>query len=377
MKITNLILFIVLINSNLNGQALPVTNTILNDKIEGFEFIDAEIEGVRLVGAGEATHGTKEFKIIQCNLFKYLVKNHDYTTFFLEDEYVYCLPIDRYIKGESGNVDSLVAGLRNWPWKTPQLKSLISWMKSYNEMNGNVLSFVGVDFQDHKELKLYLESEFKIKAIDKDLTEIITLLKNSEKRSQSNLLLPSLKEWSNGERKRDAAMAQLIIKYLEQEEQSKGVFCAHNTHLLKIYVDKKNDKKDFALAGGLLDHILKEQYYVLATDFDEGAFYAHALKNDRLSKKKISNHEFKVNNATCPNQKFSLCKYLKDENSEVLFMSDLQEHKWIHVNDVGAVYYRKKNGKKSKYTSQYLKPDYLDSILFFKTTSAATILGKS
>jgi len=277
---------------SINAQILPVSKAILADDIDGFHFIDSEIEGVRLVGVGEATHGTSEFKTIQCNVFKYLVQNHNYNTFFLEDEYVYSLPIDQYIKGGEGQIDSLLAGIRNWPWKTQQMKSLITWMRTYNASHNNVLSFVGTDFQDQKELRDYIKMNYNIKTEGNTLDDIIKTLKDPKHYTQSELILRSLSAWSNGE-KRDVAMAELIMKYLHLNPDSKGVFCAHNTHLLKIYVDKKNDKKDFALAGGQLDYVLKDQYYVIATDFGEGEFYAHTLKKPGLSKKiydKISLH---------------------------------------------------------------------------------------
>jgi len=377
MKFLTCILFSFLLSTALFTQISEVSNSILDDNTAGFEFLDSELKNVRILGIGEATHGTKEFKTVQCNLFKYLVEKHGYTTFFLEDEYINCLPIDKYIKGGEGNIDSLVAGIRNWPWHSPQMKSLITWMRSYNKTNNNALSFVGVDFQDQKEFKDYLENEFKIKAVNKGLQEIIESLKNLKDRSEVELFLPSLQEWSYGDRKRDSGMARLIIQYLKINTKAKGVFCAHNTHLLKIYKDKKNDKNDWALAGGLLDHTLKDQYYVLLTDSDEGEFYAHSLKESGVSKKVYDNHEFVINKVTCPDQKYSLCKQL-DGKGDILFVSELEKqesmHKWIHVTNIGATFYKKKNGKRSKFSMLYLEPEELDAILFFKTTTAATIL---
>lgn len=377
MKVSILYFCFILTSSLLPAQILPVSVSILEDNTKAFEFIDSEIEGVRLVGIGEATHGSSEFKTVQCNLFKYLVENHEYNTFFLEDEYVYSLPIDQYIKGGIGNVDSLVAGIRNWPWKTPQMISLISWMRTYNASHNNVLSFVGTDFQDHKELKQAIENKYSIPTEGLTLNEIEIALTDAQHYNQSQLILKSLNYWANGE-KRDVAMAELILKYLELNPQSKGVFCAHNTHLLKIYVDKKNDKKDFALAGGQLDHFLKEQYYVLVSDFDHGEFYAHTLKKNGLSKRKYENHEFRICEATCADKKFSICKYLSDRDDDIMFISNLnyneEPRKWFLISDIGATFYPKKNGKRNKQSISYLKPEWLDAILFFKSCSAAEIL---
>lgn len=376
MKVIKICTFLLLFSFTIEGQIVPVSNDVLGESLEAFQFIDSEIKGVQLVGIGEATHGTSEFKTIQSNLFKYLVEKHNYTIFFLEDEYVYSLPIDRYIKGGEGNIDSLVSKIRNWPWQTPQMKSLILWMRSYNESNNNVLSFVGTDFQDHEELKEYLETEFNIQAKGKPLSEIVTLLENPKHSSQSELILKSLHSWINGE-KRDEAMADLILKYLELNSQPKGVFIAHNVHLLKIKVDKKNDKKDFALAGGQLDYFLKEKYYVLGTDFNEGAFYAHSLKKPGLSRKKYENHEFKISKVSCANKKESLCKLLSNREDDILFITNFENtlgiRKWVHINDIGATFYAKKNGKRNKYSTSFLEPEWLDAILYFKNATAATI----
>lgn len=363
----------------MKSQITEVPNTILNDEADSFQFLDSELENVKLVGIGEATHGTEEFKVLQCNLFKYLVKNQGYNTFFLEDEYLYGLPIDAYIKGAEGNVDSLVSELRNWPWKTQQLKSLISWMRAYNENHDNILSFVGVDFQDQKQFRKYLEREFDIETADKDLEEIIESLDALQNNTQVDLFRQSLVELSLGDR-RDFAMGQLIIKYLDLYKHAKGVFCAHNTHLLKVFKDRKNDKRDRMWAGGLLDDRLKEKFYVLFTDFDAGEFYAYALKENTMSKRKFNNHELKVNKAVCQNKKYSLCKYLNGNNAEIIFVSDLHNNeatkKWATINSIGAAYYGKKNDKTMHNHIDFVSPDLIDGILFFKKTTAARLLDR-
>ena len=65
--------------------------------------LDEVFKAKRVIGLGEATHGTSEFTQIRLDLFKYLVENHDYTIFFLEADYSACSRINRYIHGAEDN----------------------------------------------------------------------------------------------------------------------------------------------------------------------------------------------------------------------------------------------------------------------------------
>lgn len=371
-KIILFIITLISLQTKLIGQITPVSNTILNDEIDGFQFLETELENVRLLGIGEGTHGTEEFKIIQCNLFKYLVVNHGYNTFFLEDEYLYCLPIDEYIKGGEGNVDSLVTNLRNWPWKTPYIKSLILWMKEYNELNNNALSFVGVDFQNQDDFFQYLDTELGIETTGLDLEGVIKSFRTLEDKSIVALFEKSLVEWDDNSG-RDVAMAELMLQYLEIYSDSKAVYCAHNAHVLKIY----NEKKDHYYAGGILDNKLKEKYYALVTDFDTGKFYAHTLKDPSLDRNKFEDHKFIINKAVCQNERFSLCKYLNNQDSEIMFISNLQNikklRKGLNINIIGATYYGSEKDSTKHNSPSYIPSRLIDGVLFFKTTEAAVI----
>ena len=45
--------------------------------------LDTIFKTKRLIGIGEATHGTHEFTLMRHRIFKYLAEKHNYNTFFI------------------------------------------------------------------------------------------------------------------------------------------------------------------------------------------------------------------------------------------------------------------------------------------------------
>ena len=75
----------------------------------------AYIDEARVVGLGEATHGTREFFRLKHRVFQYLVERAGFRTFAIEAVFEPAIRIDRYIKGGEGDVEALVNGLGSGP----------------------------------------------------------------------------------------------------------------------------------------------------------------------------------------------------------------------------------------------------------------------
>ncbi|MFB6719015.1 erythromycin esterase family protein [Kribbella sp. NPDC056345] len=102
---------------------------------------------VRVVGVGEATHGTREFFQLKHQLFRYLVKHAGFRVFAIEACASEAPAVDAYVRGTSR--ENGLAQLGFWTWQTEEVLALLNWMREYNDglPYDEQLQFVGVDPQ--------------------------------------------------------------------------------------------------------------------------------------------------------------------------------------------------------------------------------------
>lgn len=108
-----------------------------------------EYSELKILGLGEATHGTKEFFQMKHRLFKYFVEKHNYKIFAFEADMGECIYIDRFICKGIGTINDVMNKMYFWTWMTEEVKELILWMKSYNENKSpdKQIHFLGFDCQ--------------------------------------------------------------------------------------------------------------------------------------------------------------------------------------------------------------------------------------
>ena len=107
------------------------------------------LDGVRLVGLGEATHGTREFFQFKHRLLEFLAKEMGFTVFAIEASYAACLKINEYVLYGQGDPAAALAGQGFWTWDTEEVAAMIEWMRQYNlgQSAERKLKFYGYDVQ--------------------------------------------------------------------------------------------------------------------------------------------------------------------------------------------------------------------------------------
>jgi erythromycin esterase len=139
---------------------LPIVNSLDNithslDK-SPLELSDEDLESLlylsdcKIVGLGEATHGTKEFFQLKHRIFKYLVENHNYSIFAFECDMGESYYVDKFVTEGEGNIDEIMIYMMHfWTWRTEEVKDLLLWMREYNEdkSDEDKIHFIGVDCQ--------------------------------------------------------------------------------------------------------------------------------------------------------------------------------------------------------------------------------------
>ena len=109
----------------------------------------ALVEGARLVGLGEATHGSRELFTLKHRLFEYLVGEHGFSVLALEASFAECVAIDRYVRTGEGDAAAVLHGQRFWTLDTEEVLDLVRWMRRFNAdpERARELRVVGVDVQ--------------------------------------------------------------------------------------------------------------------------------------------------------------------------------------------------------------------------------------
>ncbi len=182
----------------------------------------AGLGGVRVVGLGEATHGSREFFTLKHRLVEYLVTQQQFTVFALEADQQRCRALDAYVTTGVGDAGQGLRELGYWTWHTCEVAALLTWLRAYNSTApaGAAVRVVGVDPSDPRR---------------------------------------------RGVAGRDRAMADAVLGLAER----KAVFWGHNGHVSARYVAGR-----LKAAGGYLRDELGAAYYALGLTFHHGSFQA-------------------------------------------------------------------------------------------------------
>jgi erythromycin esterase len=290
------------------------------------------LNGKRIIGMGEATHGTHEFFAMKHRMLEFLVKEMGYRIFAIEANFTECRAVNNYVLYGKGDARKVIAGMYFWTWNTAEVLKMVEWMKDYNtgKPDSSKVKFYGFDMQFDKvasksvaaklkkldsiyyyknfvaldTLKIYRSNAYN--AFSKDQLAGIKALLNNVKayitqqhagltglfgkeataylNRDLRLLEQCLKQAEEASNKRskfnsanarDNSMAENIAWILNFEGQdSKMMLWAHNGHIDKI----ENHM------GSYLKDQFKAQYYAIGFDFNKGGF-----RSVDMSEKKLKN----------------------------------------------------------------------------------------
>jgi erythromycin esterase len=103
----------------------------------------------RIVGIGEATHGSHQDQAFKAELIKALVKSGKISVLLLEANRDAGEQFDRYVRfGEGDPVEALRAGSFFRIWKNDEFAGLLIWLSNWNKGAANKVKIVGIDCQD-------------------------------------------------------------------------------------------------------------------------------------------------------------------------------------------------------------------------------------
>jgi erythromycin esterase len=139
------------ITNELRQAALPLNGVEAGRGFDDLEPLRARLEGVRIVGLGEATHGTREFFQFKHRTVEFLARELGFTLFILEGSYAGVGPLNDYVLGRAGPADVTAQMARSLAviWNTEEVREMLNWMRDYNraQPEARKLRFLGFDPQ--------------------------------------------------------------------------------------------------------------------------------------------------------------------------------------------------------------------------------------
>lgn len=90
------------------------------------------VDETRIVGLGEATHGTREFFQLKHRLLRYLVTECDTRVVGLEANFSEALAINEYVVHGEGDPKDALERVYFWIWEVEAVLDLLEWLRLFN-----------------------------------------------------------------------------------------------------------------------------------------------------------------------------------------------------------------------------------------------------
>ena len=131
----------------ISNNAQEIKTVDAGNGFEDLASLKSVLKDARVVGLGEATHGTSEFFRMKHRMLEFLVKDMGFTVFCIEASMPRCKYINDFVLYGKGSIDTATAIQGFWTWRTKEVKNMIEWMQQYNTSvpNEKKVKFYGYD----------------------------------------------------------------------------------------------------------------------------------------------------------------------------------------------------------------------------------------
>jgi len=293
------------------------------------------MEVQEVVGLGEGTHGTSEFQTVRDHITRYLCTEKAFTIVCLENSYGWCVELNKYVQTGQGDLDTLMKHNLLGMWQNAEIRSLLQWMKQYNQTHRKKLQIAGMDYSEtatnarllkpmvqklnnttlntmtdslliratfmdaaysdfnnakpaykwndvmNNGVKAYELARQMKATLDSMQPELTARLSGAEMKILYTLLYNSEQAYysiykpvkEKVEVSRDEIMANMVKRIRENHAGAKAIVWAHNAHLAKGKIFGDNNGGG---SGSFLESFYPGKYYVVGTGTAEGTFSATA-----------------------------------------------------------------------------------------------------
>ncbi|MEV4739058.1 erythromycin esterase family protein [Streptomyces sp. NPDC049555] len=137
--------------AGLERSAHPLRSTAPGGSDADLAAFGAATRGARIVGLGEASHGSKEIFTVKDRLLRRLVTHEGFSAFAMEISWSAGVRLDTYVRTGEGDLSGIMReefqdgyGLLN----TEELRQLFAGVREHNRTAARPVRIVGLDFSD-------------------------------------------------------------------------------------------------------------------------------------------------------------------------------------------------------------------------------------
>ncbi|MFL5385276.1 MAG: erythromycin esterase family protein [Longimicrobiaceae bacterium] len=134
----------------LAASAVPLRSATAGSGFDDLRPLRGVLRDVRIVGLGEATHGSREFFQLKHRLLEFLVREMGFRVFAIEASRAAAENvINPWVLGGEGEVGPVLDSQGFWTWNTEEVRALLEWMRAYNRSvpPERRVKFLGFDIQ--------------------------------------------------------------------------------------------------------------------------------------------------------------------------------------------------------------------------------------
>lgn len=349
---------------------------------------------IKIVGLGEASHGSSEIFKVKDKLTRYILQKNKGGIFSIEASMPDSFLLNEYIlKGNKTGKEYLM-NIKSWIYQTDEILNMIEWMKQYNDKNTSKIQFTGFDMTSYTESIVQLKTLMgRYEIPNEDLIELtknlhdfskLQLNQLSEKRQKrtealtklNNIKLSSSKISNEEDKSWFLQNITLIEQYLNLTYWERNKYMADNISWLKtqypesafvLWAHNEHLKKTGEETGKRLKEKFKDNYINCGTFFYDG-YHSVIDMDDKdvkpiyLKKNSENSLEELLNSFDIPLFILDL-KTIKKENNK-LAKAILNK---INYRTVGAA------PVKRDFKSGNISEDF-DYLIFIKNSTASKLL---
>jgi erythromycin esterase len=119
--------------AGLRAATTPLATTDPTADDADLEAVGETLSDARVVGLGEATHGSREFFQLKHRILRQLVTEHGVRAFAMEANLPEAEALDDYVTHGEGDPREALAGVYVWPWQVESVLAMLEWLRSFNE----------------------------------------------------------------------------------------------------------------------------------------------------------------------------------------------------------------------------------------------------
>lgn len=131
----------------IRANAIPLKTVEAGHGFDDMMPLKRVVGTARIVGLGEATHGTREFFQLKHRMVEFLATQMGFTIFSIEANMPEAYKLNDYVLHGTGDPKELLRGMYFWTWQTEEVLAMVEWMREFNRSGKGHIEFTGFDMQ--------------------------------------------------------------------------------------------------------------------------------------------------------------------------------------------------------------------------------------